>query len=159
MTIRIIFFIPRFSFLIVRLTCRPCIFFRKNLIHLTYDLCIICFIGSGCLMLSGPVSTHGSTTFLKIRIKILPAHLSSIKILHIIRNFFLHCIAKRISECAFRHTCDYIKFLITVTYIYQWFCHFLKSVFSGLKFFFQILYFFFVFIIFTCIIYNIVYII
>ena len=106
-------------------------------------------------MLTCPIGTHGSTTFLKIRIKILPAHLSSIKILHIIRNFFLHCIAKRISEVTLGHPCHYIKFLITVTYIYQWFCHFLKSVFSGLKFFFQILYFFFVFIIFACIIYNI----
>ena len=71
----------------------------------------------------------------------------------------LHCIAKRISKCAFRHACHYIKFLIAVTYIYQWFCHFLKGVFPGLKFFFQLLYFFFVFIIFTCIIYNIIYIV
>ena len=126
---------------------------------LTYNLCIICFIGSGCLMLPSPVSTHGSTAFLKIRIKILSAHLSSIKILHIIRNLFLHCIAKRISKCAFRHACHYIKFLIAVTYIYQWFCHFLKGVFPGLKFFFQLLYFFFVFIIFTCITYNIIYIV
>lgn len=130
----------------------PLHFLLQNLIHLTYNLRIICFIGSGCLMLPGPVSTHGSTAFLKIRIKILSAHLSSIKILHIIRNLFLHCIAKRISECAFRHACHYIKFLIAVTYIYQWFCHFLKGVFPGLKFFFQLLYFFFVFIIFTCII-------
>lgn len=49
--------------------------------------------------------------------------------------------------------------VVAKVYIYQWFCHFLKSVFSGLKFFFQILYFFFVFIIFTCIIYNIIYIV
>ena len=70
---------------------------------------------------------------------------------------FLHIIAKRISEVTLGHPCHYIKFLITVTYIYQWFCHFLKSVFSGLDFFCQILYLFFVFIIFACIIYNIIY--
>ena len=159
MTIRIVFLIQCFSFLIVCLTCCPCIFFCKYLIHLTYDLCIICFIGSGCLMLTCPIGTHGSTTFLKIGIKFIPAHLSGIKIGHMTGYIFLHIIAKRISEVTLGHPCHYIKFLITVTYIYQWFCHFLKSVFSGLDFFCQILYLFFVFIIFARIIYNIIYVV